>query len=94
MPDKADSNYEANPSHTETLLARLVVDWLLVTACLLEVSYLHFQCRQVISSFKEKKNKDVVFLVCHGLHVIVPLDFLRVDFRKKQQQVCAFECDS
>lgn len=50
------SKWWSNPSYTETLLARLVVDWLLVTACLLEPSYLRFQFRQVISSFKEKKN--------------------------------------
>lgn len=49
-----NSNYEAIPSHTKTLLVRLVVDWLFVTACLLKVSYVHFECRQAISSFKEK----------------------------------------
>jgi hypothetical protein len=62
-----------------------------MTACLLELSYLHFQSKQVISSFKEKQNKtkqnknpqDVIFLVCHRDHVIFPLDFLIVDFRKK-----------
>lgn len=51
------SKWWSNPSYTETLLARLVVDWLLVTACLLEPSYLRFQFRQVISSFKEKKTE-------------------------------------
>lgn len=50
------------PSHTETLLARLVVDWLLVTACLLEVSYLHFNADRLYHHLKKKKIKMSFFL--------------------------------
>lgn len=89
LPDKVSSYYVAILSQTETLLVRLGVDWLCVTACLLKVGQLHFQSRQIISSFTE----NPVYLMmsrkknCHKVHaVLFPWFSLLLTFSEGEQQ--------
>lgn len=89
LPDKVSSHYEVIPSHAETLLVRLVLDWLYMTACLLKVSHLHFQTRQIISSFKEGKETQYVYndgffkKMSPSSCNIPSLDFFAVDFWRR-----------